>query len=274
MGDIFYRVVEDDLSDEDGQGWMVDVVIQTTDPADFKDFGDAIEECIDRIQERIDSEEDKDEPDEGYLEKLHEKLDDSNVTDWEEYTCSFPQPLVTVEGEEANVAEVAGRARCEAYIAAGGVLPDVFRERLESTRKQSASRKGKPRRKLKLLKHRPQPPVTFDKVKVDPRVLEVLTPAEIKGLLTRHKAVCEAQDWKPTYSSTQSDMGSHKHDGCSFRSLTVFLNQGECITFVALVPQGEEPPEPDRIMRLTTADFAWDATDDCGRPSDWRPESN
>jgi hypothetical protein len=228
MGDIFYRVVEDDFSEEEGRGWMVDVVIQATAPADFKDFGEAIEECIDRIQERIDGEEDQDEPDEGYLEKLQEKLDDSNVSDWEEYTCSIPQPSITIDGEVVNVAEVAGRARCGAYIAAGGVLSDVERGRLESTTKQAAPRKGKLKRKLKLLKDRPQTPITFEKVKVDPRVLEVLKPAQIKGLLTRHKSVCEAQEWKPTHSATQSDMGSHKHDGCSFRSLTVFLNLAAC----------------------------------------------
>ncbi|MFO0892988.1 MAG: hypothetical protein U0790_28110 [Isosphaeraceae bacterium] len=144
MGDIFCRVVEDDFSEQDGQDWMVDVVIQTTDPSDFEGFEEAIEECIDRIQERIDNEEDKDEPDEDYLKKLREKLDDSNVSDWEEYTYSIPQPSVTIEGEGVNVAEVAGRARCEQYIAAGGVLSDVGRERLESTRKQAAQKQGKP----------------------------------------------------------------------------------------------------------------------------------
>lgn len=274
MGDICYRVVEDDFSEGDGQGWMVDVVIQTTDPADFKDFEDAIEECIDRIQERIDSEEDKDEPDEGYLGKLREKLEDSNVSDWEEYTYTIPQPSIVIDGEGVNVAEVAGRARCEAYISAGGVLSDVERGRLESTTKQAAPRKGKPQRKLKLLKDRPQPPITFEKVKVDPRVLEVLKPAQIKGLLTRHKSVCKTQEWKPTYSATQSDMGSQKHVGCSFRCLTVFLDEGGCVTFVVLVTQGEEPPDQDRIVHMTLEDFDWDATDDCGRPGDWRPESN
>ena len=274
MGNIYFRVVEDDFSEEDGQNWMVDVVIQTTDPSDFESFEDAAEECIDRIQERIDNEEDEDEPDEGYVEKLQEKLGDSNVSDWEEYTLSIPQPQVGINGESVNTAEVAGRDRCEKHLAAGGEFREFDRGRLEAARSQAAPDGGKPRKKLKLMKDRPRPTLTFDRVKIDPKVTEVLKSVEIKGLLVRHKGLYEQQDWKATYSATQSDLGSIKHPGCSFRSLTVFMDDGSCVTFVTFVAQGEPPPDNAAMMDLAKGDFDWNATDEHGRAGDWRPEFN
>ncbi len=274
MEKVYFRVVEDDLSDEEGQNWMVDVVIQTTDPSDFKNFEDAIEECTDRIQARIDLEEDKEEPDEGYLEKLQEKFGDSNVGDWEEYTFSIPQPEVSVKGKLVNVAEVTGRAKCERYLKSGGELTEFDRHRLESTTSQAALGAAAPKTKLKLLKDRPHPTMTFDRVKIDPKVMEVLKPVEIKGLLTRHKAAYEKQEWKASHSATLSDMRSIKHPGHFFHSLTVFMYDKTCVTFVVLIEKGQQPPDDRATMDIATADFDWSATDDHGRASDWRPEFN
>ena len=274
MGNIYFRVVEDDFSDEDGQNWMVEVVIQTTAPSDFKSFEDAVEECIDRIQERIDNEEDKEEPDHGYLEKLQEKLGDSNVEDWEEYTFSIPQPEVSVKGKLVNVAEVAGRAKCERYLKSGGELTEFDRHRLESTTSQAALGAATPKTRLKLLKDRPRPSMTFDRVKIDPKVMEVLKPVEIKGLLTGHKVAYEKQDWKATHSATLSDLSSVTHPGCFFHSLTIFMYDKTCVTFVVLVQKGEQPPDDRATMDFATADFDWNATDNHGRTSDWRPEFN
>jgi len=128
--------------------------------------------------------------------------------------------------------------------------------------------------KLKLLKDRPHPTMTFDKVKIDPKVTEMLKPVEIKGLLTKHKAAYERQEWKTTYSATLSDLGSDKHPGCFFHSLTIFMYDETCVTFVVLVQKGEQPPDDRATMDIATADFDWSATDDHGRTSDWRPEFN
>ena len=274
MENIYFRVVEDDFSDEEGQNWMVDGVIQRTDPADFNNFEDAIEECVERIQERIDLEEDKEEPDGGYLEKLQEKFGDSNVSDWEEYTSSIPQPEVCINNELINVAEVAGHARCQQYLESGGELTVFDTYRLESTMSQAATGADNPKRRLKLLKEHPRPVMIFDRVKIDPKVEESLKPVEIKGLVAKHKTHYEQQEWKLTHSAIQSDVGSLRHPGSFFHVLTVFYDESDCVTFVTLVPQGQQPPDTDATMNQATNFFDWNATDDHGRESDWRPEFN
>ena len=70
MKKVYYRIVAEDFAHEPGDRWPVDVLIQTEDPADFSVFRAAVEEALDRIQERIDRQEDEGETDPGYLEKL------------------------------------------------------------------------------------------------------------------------------------------------------------------------------------------------------------
>ncbi len=78
MNNVHYRIVTEDFAHQPGQRWPVEVLIQTEDPADFTDFEAATEEMLDRIQERIERQEDRGVPDEGYLDTLREKLGDSN----------------------------------------------------------------------------------------------------------------------------------------------------------------------------------------------------
>jgi hypothetical protein len=86
MKKIYYRVVEDYCSDS-GRDFTYDVVLQTADPTDFASFREAFEECTNRIQERIDAEEDKDDPDEVLLECLRFKRDVSAASNWGQYIC-------------------------------------------------------------------------------------------------------------------------------------------------------------------------------------------
>jgi hypothetical protein len=91
-GMIFYRVVEDLFGDSEGADRTIDVVIQTTDPHDFADFDEAVEEAMDRIQERIDLEDMAEHPDRAHLALLEEKLGDSGEAlgaDWEAYCYSL-----------------------------------------------------------------------------------------------------------------------------------------------------------------------------------------
>ena len=88
------------------------------------------------------------------------------------------------------------------------------------------------------------------------------------------KTLYEQQDWKPTYWATQSDLGSVRHPDCFFHVLTLFLDERDYVTFVALVPQGQQPPRTYVTINQAKGFFAWRATNDFGRESDWRPEFN
>jgi hypothetical protein len=124
---IYYRVIEDDFSEEDGQEWTVDCLIQTEDPADFDDFDEALNECLERIQERIDRQEDQEDED-GYLDKLREKLGDSSEAieaGWEMYESCISQPVVEGPDEGQGethfiaVTSVEGRHQVRQLIEAG-----------------------------------------------------------------------------------------------------------------------------------------------------------
>ena len=113
---VYYRVVEDQWDEG-----PIDVIVQTTDPTD-EDFDEACDHCLASIQQRID--EATEEKDGAYLEKLQEKLGDTEAADWEDYTSSMVQPEIMVNGELVNIAEVTGRIVVQEYLNAGGKLDE------------------------------------------------------------------------------------------------------------------------------------------------------
>jgi hypothetical protein len=180
-------------------------------------------------------------------------------------------PHVFIGEESVNVFEVAGRARCDRYLASGGNLDELSRCELERLRSLAAPGRGRPKERLKALKKRPCPALTFEFVTIDPRVAEALKPEAIKGLLTKYKRLHEHGEWKDAYNGTSCDFRSLRHPGCSFHVQTFFFDKSCHWTLIVLVPPGQQPPDIDATMERATASFDWDAIDAYGRDDDWLP---
>jgi hypothetical protein len=258
-GMIFYRVVEDIFSDSEDIERAIDVVIQTIDPDDFADFGEAVEEAVDRLQERIDLEEAAQGPDRAHLDLLAEKFGDTGEAlgeDWESYCRSISQPTVLVDGGEINLAEVEGRERFARCMRAGHPFSRCQVQIYEKLARQAGCGTGAPRVKAKTLKPRPRPHLAFAKVQIDPALAAAYSPALIRGLLTKHRQLFEAYpDWKPHRDGFVSALGRPETSDSYIHVLTVFLDGGTCITFAVAVPTGQLPPPDWAVMDRATIRF-------------------
>ena len=256
MGMVFYRVVEDDFSDSGDTDRPIDVVIQTTDPKDFADFGEANEEAMDRIQERIDLEESSEHLDPAHLALLEEKLSDTGESlgaDWEAYCYAISQPAVLLDNEEINLAEVEGRERFARLVASGHSFTVAQIETYERLSRQAACGAGGPKIRAKALKSRPRPALDLDKAKIDPILAAAYGPNLVLGFLTRHKQQFESYpDWKPHRTGFVTDLGRPETSESYIHVLTVFLDGGVCITFAVAVPMGQLPPDDRDVMEAAT----------------------
>lgn len=276
MKPVHYRIVTENFADEAGQRWPIEVLIQTEDPADFDRFEAAVEEALDRIQERIDREEDEETTDEGYLDRLREKLDDSNCEGWDEYCRNVSQPEILLGKRDGcdsiNLAGVAGRKRMRRMIEKGvGFEPYQLRllRRLEG---QAAVRKRVVKVKRKRLKPRVRPAMTLECVRIDPRLAERFPGDHIRGLLARHRLSYQEHDWRPRLDGFSSVIGRHGRPHLAVYCLTVFFDAGNSITFASLLEAGERPDDSE-VMERATVEFdpaAGTTTSKFG----WSPESN
>lgn len=276
MKPVHYRIVAENFADEAGQRWPVEVLIQTEDPADFDRFEAAVEEALDRIQERIDREEDKGPPDEGYLDRLREKLGDSNCEGWDEYCRNVSQPEVSrkVGGrcESINLAEVAGRERMRRMVQKGVAFErrDLWSLRRQERLARVGERVVKVKRKR--LKPRVRPAMTLACVRIDPRLAERFPGDHIRGLLARHRLSYQEHDWQPRRDGFSSVIGRHGRPDLAVYCLTVFFDAGNSITFASLLEAGERPDD-SAVMERATVEFdpaAGTTTPNFG----WSPEFN
>lgn len=278
MQKVYYRIVTENFADEPGQRWPVEVLIQTEDPADFDSFEAASGELLDRIQERIDREEDKDEPDHGYLDKLNEKLGDSQAEDWEEYCYCVSQPEVFLEKgadyERINVAEVAGRKRMRRLMKRGVGFKNYDLWSLRRLERQAAVGKKVVKVKRKKLKPRVRPALKFDCVRIDPRLAEHLPDDLIRGLLAKHRRSYERHDWHPRREGFTSLIGQHGRPDVAFYCFTVFFDREKSITFATLVGDGETPPDDQSVMERATVEFTFNESVVSVPPDSWHPEFN
>lgn len=278
MKSVFYRIVTENFADEPGQRWPVEVLIQTEDPADFDSFEEAIDELLDRIQERIDREEDQPEPDPGYLAKLEEKMGDSNSDDWDEYCCNISQPTVfrKVRGrhEAINLAEVAGRRRMLRMIDRGVSFEPYQLRLLRRLEGQARVGKRAVKVKRKRLKTRARPALTYDCVRIDPRLAERFDADFIRGLLDHHRRAYERHDWSPHRGGFTSTIGQHGRPDRAFACFTVFLDRENSVTFAALVDPGEGLPDDHDLMRMASVKFRWQDDAEAASSTAWRPEFN
>ena len=278
MKNVHYRIVAENFAGEPGQRWPVEVLIQTEDPEDFDSFEAASDELLDRIQERIDREEDKPEPEPGYLDKLEEKLGDSNCGDWEEYASNISQPEVRLRarGEDTwiNLAEVAGRGRMNRMITKGLALAPHQLRSLRRLGGQAAVGRRVVKVKRKRLKPRPRPSLKYDLVRIDPRLAERFDADFIRDVLAHHRRSYERHDWSPHRAGFSSTIGQHGRPDLTFGCYTVFFDRENSVTFAALVEAGEGPLDDDALMGLASEEFRWGGV---ARPpcrSTWRPEFN
>jgi len=256
MKQVFYRIVTENFAHEPGRRWPVEVLIQTEDPADFGDFRAAVEEVLDRIQERIDREEGKPVRDLGYLGKLEEKFVDSNSEDWDEYCLNVSQPEVHPKGDEAlNMAEIAGRDRMHRMIDRGAAFEPWQLRLLRRLERQAAVGRRAVKVKRKRLKPRVRPALTFDCVRIDPRIAERYTPDLIRGILDAHRRAYERHAGNPHRDGFSSTVSGHGAPDVAVSCLTVFFDGGDSITFAALVSPGCAGPDDKAVMGLATEKF-------------------
>lgn len=278
MKNVFYRIVTENFADEPGQRWPVEVLIQTEDPADFDSFEAASEELLDRIQERIDREEDKDEPDHGYLDRLNEKLGDSQADDWEDYCYCVSQPMVFLEKgadyERINVAEVADRKRMRRMMKRGVVFKNYDLGSLRRLERQAAVGKKVVKVKRKKLKPSVRPALRFGCVRIDPRLAERLPGDLIQSLLEKHRRLYEQHAWHPRREGFTSLMGQDDCPDVTFYCFTVFFDRENSITFATLVDDGETPPDDHSVMELATVEYRWDEATVSMPLDSWRSEFN
>ncbi len=260
---IYFRVVEDDFGDS-GEPWLVDCLIQTCDEADFADFAEALDECLQRIQERIDSLEDS-EGDEGYLDKLREKLGDTSEAiggDWDDYEMCISQPPVRgpSESDWFTLTTVEGREAARRLLECGHQYEDCEVQAIERYERLAAVGGGGPKVKEKVFKPRPRPPITYAKVKVSPAFLGTLPPSLIRGLLTRHRDQwCdeEAGPYRPLHEAfTTRSRGPHP--GAEFVVTTGFDGDRDICTFATVVPRRSLSPDLNRLMDEASEFFTWD----------------
>lgn len=262
MRRIHYRIVTESFADEPGQRWPIEVLIQTEDPTDFGDFEAATEEMLDRIQERIYRREDRAKPDDGYFDKLREKLGDSNCTDWEEYCSNVSQPKVYLrkggDYEAMNIAEVAGRERMRRLIEEGRIFTPNQLGLLRRLKRQAAVGKRVMKVKRKRLKPRVRPALAFDCVRLDPRLTRRFDADLIRGFLDTHRRAYERHDWSPYKEGFSSTIGQHGRPGLTIHCLTVFLDGVNSVTFAALVATNGGVPDDDALMEIADEEFHWD----------------
>ena len=276
MGNICYRIVAENFAEEKGQTWPVEVLIQTEDPADFDDFEEALEEVLDRIQMRIDREEDRDEPDLGYLDRLREKLGDSNSGDWEEYCDNISQPQVARKFrgryEWINLAEVAGRERMRRLLVRGVKFENYALPVFNRLGRQAAVGKKVVKVKRKKLKPRVRPGLVFNCVRLDPEIAGRFGEGMIGQFLALHKERFEAHAWSPRKDGFTSVIGRHDAPGEFIHCLTVFLDGEHSVTFATLIGPGDMPEDSDVIDRATV-EFDHHASVS-GQDLAWRPGFN
>ncbi|OJW13128.1 MAG: hypothetical protein BGO49_20235 [Planctomycetales bacterium 71-10] len=276
MSKVFYRIVTEDFADEPGQRWPIDVLIQTEDPADFDRFEAAVEEALDRIQERIDREEDEGPPDEGYLDRLREKFGDSNCEGWDEYCGNVSQPEILLgkgDGYDSiNLAGVAGRRRMRRMIEKGVGFEPYQLGLLRRLEGQAAVGKRVVKVKRKRLKPRVRPAMTLECVRIDPRLAEQFPGDFIRGLLARHRLSYQEHDWQTRRDGFSSVIGRHGRPDLAVYCLTVFFDAGNSITFASLLEAGERPDD-SAVMERATVEF--DSAAGTTTPNfAWSPESN
>lgn len=259
MKKVCYRIMVEDFAHEPGDRWPVEVLIQTEDPADFRA---AVEEGLDRIQERIDRQEDEGEPDPGYLDKLREKLGDSNCGDWDEYCLNVSQPEVrrTSRGShvEMNMAEVAGRRRMRRVIDRGVAFESRDLRLLRLLERQAAVGKRVVKFKRKRLKPKIRPALTFDCVRIDPRLTEEYGPDHLRGILDTHSRSYEQHDWNPHRDGFTSTIGQRGRPDLGIYCLTVFFDGVNSATFVVPISPGCGVPDDGTVMDLATEGFRRD----------------
>ena len=275
---IFYRVIEDDFSADADQGWKIDCLIQTEDSADFEDFGDALDECLERIQERIDRQEDV-EGDNGYLDKLREKLGDTSEAigeDWDCYDCCISQPIVLRPGEKPGfvcLTTVEGRHEARRLLDGGHEFNVHDRDAIEHYERLAAVGEGGPTVKEKTLKVRARPPITFAKVKVSPALLESLPIPLLRGLLAQHRRLWEeeTEPYRPLLGAFTSRLGGANLNS-EYIIVTMFDGDKNICTFATVVPSRFPSPDHDRVMDEATEWFA--GTDAVGGVVTWNPSIN
>lgn len=255
-GMIFYRVVEDFFGDSEGVDRPIEVVIQTTDPADFAELGEAVEEAMDRIQERIDLEEMAGEPDGAHLDLLQEKLGDTGEglgADWEAYCSAISQPTVLVDREVINLAEVEGRGRFARLVRLGCSFSERQVETFEKLSRQAEVGSAAPRIKSKARKPRPRPELDLSRVKIDPTLAAAYPKELILGFLAKHRQLFESSpDWKPHRIGFVSDLGRPETSASYIHILTVFLDEATCVTFAVAAQMGQLPPPDAAVMDQAT----------------------
>jgi hypothetical protein len=271
MKTIHYRIVTENFAFEPGQRWPIEVLIQTEDKADFADFEAATEEVLDRIQERIDRQEDRDEPDEGYLDKLREKLGDSNCGDWDEYCNNVSQPEVWLRtrGEHVgiNLADIAGRKQMRRLINRGVEFKAGERWLLRRLERQATVGKRVVKVKRKRLKPRVRPALTFDCVRLDPRLSRDHGPEFIQGALEAHRRAYDLHDWNPYRDGFSSTIVQHGRLDWRICCLTEFFEAEDSVTFAALVPAGGSEPDDVTLMNIATEKYQWGQGTDRRRKS-------
>lgn len=276
MANVHYRIVAENFADEKGQTWPVEVLIQTEDPSDFDDFDTALEEVLDRIQMRIDREEDRDEPDLGYLDRLREKLGDSNCGDWEEYCDNISQPEIARkfrgQYEWINLAEVAGRERMRRLLLRGVKFEKYALPTYNRLLRQVAVGKKVVKAKRKEFKPRVRPAMTLECVRIDPRLGERFPAEYIRGLLARHRLSYEGHDWHPRRDGFSSVIGQHGRPDLAFHCFTVFFDGENSVTFASLLGPGERPDD-SAVMERATVEFDPAAVGTTPNLF-WRPEFN
>jgi hypothetical protein len=270
--------VTENFAYEPGQRWPVEVLIQTEDPIDFGDFQDATEELLDRIQERIDCQEDRSEPDEDYLDKLREKLGDSNCEDWDEYCSNVSQPEVSLRKggnyEQMNLAGIDGRKRMRRLIEKGRIFTPHQLGLLRRLEGQSAIGKKVVKVKRKRLKPRVRPALIFDCVRLDPKLSRRFDAESIKGFLDAHRRAYDRHDWSPYKEGFSSRVGQHERPDLTIYCLTVFFDSENSVTFATLVPTGDGLPDDHGLMDIASEEFHWDRSLVGGRTRARRMASN
>lgn len=260
MSHVYYRIVTEEFASEPGQSWPVEVLIQTEDPRDFPSFEEACDEVLDRIQERIDREEDRAEPDSDsdYLDKLQQMFSDTRTSDWAEYCLCVTQPQVIphkkARTKPINLAEVAGRRRLRRLIERGKSFESSDLNLLRLLEEQARVGKRVVKRKRKQLKARKRPTLSFDCVRIDPRLAQPSELHLIQSLLhDHHLRRYEEYDWRPSHTGFTSYMPQR---GRVFTLFTVFLEYGGPVTFVGVSTPGEELPDLDELMERATVAFS------------------
>ena len=275
---IYFRMVEDDFGDDPGEPWPVDCLIQTEDEADFDDFAEALDECLQRIQERIDALEDS-EGDEGYLDRLREKLGDTSEAiggDWDDYEMCISQPTVWGPGESEpfTLSTVDGRGAARRLLDSGHPFEGCHVEAIERYERMAAVGGGGPRVKEKAFKSRPRPSITFARVKVSPALLGALPTSLIRGLLTRHRQIwCEdSAPYRPLHEAfTTRSKGPRP--GAQFVVTTVFDGDRDICTFATVVPRRSSSPDLDSLMDEASKFFTWTEEEEVVRGG-WDTSSN